>query len=111
MKNFFQNILQYIFISLYNNGVESEVIGMAKLLKKGIAKDNSFIRLVFQCTNGIDTYNEDFYIVEEHNLFLGYGYCVRTPDFYINFKGNKYACFWAGKTIGLNNKCYVVKNK
>ena len=80
------------------------------LLKKGIAKDGSFIRLVFQCKNGVDTYNEDFKIVEQHDLHLGYGYCVRTPDFYITIKNIKYACFYEdGKTILQSNKCYIVK--
>ena len=82
---------------------------MNKLLKKGISKDKTFIRLVFQCTNGIDTYNEDFYIKEKYNLFLGYGTHVRTPDFYITINNVKYACFWQdGKNILRENKCYVV---
>lgn len=82
---------------------------MAKLLKKGISKDGSFIRLVFQCKNGIDTYTEDFNIVEEYNLHVGYGCYIRTPDFYITIKNVKYACFWMdGKTIIQSNKCYIV---
>ncbi len=76
-----------------------------KILRKGISKDNSFIRLVFS-----EDYYEDFVIVEKERLFLGYGYCVRTPDFFTTIKGKKYACFWQdGKTIIRSNKCYEVE--
>lgn len=79
-----------------------------KLLRKGIAKDKSYILLEFQCKNGVDTYFERFDIVEKYELFLGYGYCIRKPDFYITIKGIKYFCFWEdGKTILRHNKCYV----
>lgn len=80
-----------------------------KLLKKGIAKDKSYIALFFQCKNGVDTYTERFNVLKEYEIFTGYGCCIRTPDFYITIKGVKFACFWGGPTIGYDNKCYVVK--
>lgn len=89
---------------------------MNKLLKKGIAQDKTYIALMFQCTNGIDTYTKRFIIKEKHNLFLGYGTHVRTPDFFITIKGVKYACFYVdGKTIKIprdnrfeyDGVCYV----
>lgn len=81
---------------------------MPKLIKKGIAKDKSFIRLTFQCNNGVDTYHEDFIIKAKRDIHVGYGYCEKKPDFHIEIYGIKYACFREdGKTILRNNKCYI----
>lgn len=91
---------------------------MSKYIRKGIARDKSFIRLVYQCTNGVDTYNEDFLIDEERYIHLGYGYCVRTPDLKIKLNGITYCCFYAdGKTITIpfangreyDGVCYIEK--
>ena len=79
---------------------------MEKYLGKGIAKDNSYIFLKFQCTNGVDTYKEIFYIKEEHQIHKGYGYCERTPDFEITIFGKTYCCFWRSNTTGCDNLCY-----
>lgn len=89
-----------------------------KLLRKGIAKDKSFIRLTFECSNGIDTYYRDYLIKEEYNIFVGYGCYIRTPDFSITIQGIKYNCFKVdGKTIKIPYKngreydgvCYIAK--
>lgn len=73
---------------------------MSKVLRKGTAKDRSYIYLECQCKNGIDTFIRRFIIKEENEIFLGYGCYVRTPDFYITIKEVKYACFYAdGKNI------------
>lgn len=70
-------------------------------MRKGIAKDNSYIALELKCKNGVDTYVKRFKIAEEHSTFLGYGYCVRTPDFEITINNRRFVCFWADITIGI----------
>lgn len=73
---------------------------MAKILRKGIAKDSSYIAYECQCKNGIDTYVRRFLIKQKNDIFVGYGYCERTPDFTITIKDIEYACFHAdGKNI------------
>lgn len=89
---------------------------MAKLIRKGIAHDRTYIALGFQCNNGIDTFMRRFQIRNQNDIFVGYGTHVRTPDFEITIKGVTYACFNVdGKTIKIpsddrfeyDGVCYV----
>lgn len=64
------------------------------IIKKGISHDQTYIVI----DRGFGY--ERFLIKDEHNIFLGYGTHVRTPDGHVTIKGNKYALFWAdGKNI------------
>ena len=66
---------------------------MAKI-RTGLSKDRTYVVL------DRGTYWERFLIKDEHNIFLGYGTHVRTPDAHINVLGDKYAIYYAdGKNI------------
>ena len=68
---------------------------MAKI-RTGLSKDHTYVVI----DKGYGW--ERFLIKEEHNIFLGYGTHIRTPDVHINVLGDKYAIYYAdGKNIKL----------